>query len=72
MTDKKMSQFLGVSLDELLSDNDMKLYVEKNAILDSSLSKRAQIVLISLSFMCSFISIIYLCNYFIPNTYIGI
>lgn len=71
MTAKKMSQFLGVSLDELLSDDDMKLYVEKNAILDSSISKRAQIILISLSFMCSFIlSIIYLCNYFIPNTYI--
>ena len=35
MTAKKMSQFLEVSLDELLSDDDLKSYVEKNAILDS-------------------------------------
>ncbi len=68
MTAKKMAQFLGVSLDELLSDDDMKQYVEKNAILDTSVSKRAQIVLISLAFMCSMVlSIIYLSNYFIRD-----
>lgn len=66
MTAKKMSQFLEVSLDELLSDDDMKQYVEKNAVLDNSVSKRAQIVLISLALMCSLvISVIYICNYFI-------
>lgn len=71
MTAKKMSQYLGVTLDELLSDDDMHLYVEKNAILDSSISKRLQTILISLAFMCSLIlSIVYLCNHFIPNTYI--
>lgn len=70
MTAKKMSQFLGVSLDELLSDDDMKLYVEKNAILDSPVQKRAQIILISLAFMCSLvISILYLCNLLIQHSY---
>lgn len=65
MTAKKMSQFLEVSLDELLSDDDLKSYVEKNAILDSVVSKRVQIVLISLAFMSSLVvSILYLCNYF--------
>lgn len=66
MTAKKMAQFLEVSLDDLLSDDDMKLYVEKNAILDSSIAKRVQIILITLAAMCSFvISLIYLSNYFI-------
>lgn len=70
MTAKKMSQFLGVSLDELLSDDDMKLYVEKNAILDSSVPKRAQILLIAFAFMCSLvISILYLSNLLIQHSY---
>lgn len=70
MTAKKMAQFLGVTLDELLSDEDMQLYVQRNAILDSSFSKRLQTVLLSLSFMAAIIlSIIYLCNYFMPNGY---
>lgn len=71
MTAKKMSQFLEVSLDELLSDDDLKSYVEKNAILDSVVSKRVQIVLISLAFMSSLVvSILYLCNYFVQDTLI--
>ena len=71
MTAKKMAQFLGVTLDELLSDDDMQLYVQRNAILDSSFSKRLQTVLLSLSFMAAIIlSVIYLCNYFMPNGYI--
>lgn len=70
MTAKKMSQFLEVSLDELLSDDDMKSYIEKNAILDGSVSKRVQIVLISLAFMSSLVvSILYLCDHFIRDTW---
>lgn len=68
MTAKKMAQFLDVTLDELLSDDDMKLYVERNSILDSSMAKRVQIVLLSLAWTCSFtLSIIYLCHYFIQD-----
>lgn len=71
MTAKKMAQYLEVSLDELLSDDDMRLYVEKNAILDSPVSKRAQILLISLAFMCSLVlSVIYMCHYFIHDMYV--
>lgn len=71
MTAKKMAQFLEVTLDELLSDDDMKLYVEKNAILDNGVSKRAQIVLVSLAFMCSLVlSIIYVANYLIQDMYV--
>ena len=71
MTAKKMAQFLEVSLDELLSDDDMKQYVEKNAILDSAVSKRVQVVLIALAFMSSLaLSILYLCNYLIRDTYV--
>lgn len=70
MTAKKMSQFLGVTLDELLSDDDMKLYVEKNAILEGSVAKRAQIVLIALSFMASLaVCILYLSAYLFPGTW---
>lgn len=71
MTAKKMSQFLEISLDDLLADDDMKVYVEKNAILDDSVSKRVQIVLLSLAFMCSVVcSVIYLCNNFIQDVYV--
>ena len=70
MTAKKMAQFLGVTLDELLSDDDMQLYVERNAILDNAFSRRLQTVLMSLAFMSAIIiSVIYLCNYFMPNEY---
>jgi len=68
LTAKKIAQYLEISLDELLSDDDMKLYVEKNAILDSPVAKRTQIVLISVAFMCSLVlTIIYLCNHFIHD-----
>lgn len=68
MTAKKIAQFLEVSLDELLSDDDMNLYVKNNAILDSSVSKRAQLVLLSLAFMCALIhTIIYFSNYLIEE-----
>ena len=71
MTAKKMAQFLGVTMDELLSDDDMQLYVERNAILDNAFSRRLQTVLMSLAFMSAIIiSVIYLCNYFMPNEYI--
>lgn len=71
MTAKKIAQYLEVSLDELVADDDMKAYVEKNAILDDSVSKRIQIVLLSLSFMCSVVcSVIYLCLYFVHGTYV--
>jgi len=70
MTAKKMAQFLGVTLDELLTDDDMQLYVERNAILDNAFSRRLQTVLMSLAFMSAIIlSVIYLCNYFMPNGY---
>ena len=68
MTAKKMAQYLEVSLDDLLSDEDMKLYVEKNAILESPVAKRLQTVLMSLAFMCYLLnSYIYLSNYFIQD-----
>lgn len=71
MTAKKMAQFLEVSLDELLQDDDMKQYVEKNVILDTSVAKRVQLVLLTLAFMCSMVvSILYLCNHFIVDSYI--
>ncbi len=71
MTAKKISQYLEVPLDDLVRDDDMTTYVEKNAILDDSVSKRIQIVLVSLSFMCSVVcSVIYLCNYFIHDAYV--
>lgn len=70
MTAKKMAQFLGVTLDELLTDDDMQLYVERNAILESSFARRLQTVLMSLAFMSAIIiSVIYICNYFMPNDY---
>ena len=52
MTAKKMSQFLDISLDELLDEEDVKMYPEKNAILDSSLSKGIQTAIMSVVFMC--------------------
>lgn len=68
LTAKKMAQYLGVSLDELLSDDDMKLYVENNAILDACSSKRIQSVLVALAFMCSLVlSILYISNYLIRD-----
>lgn len=65
MTAKKMAQYLGVSLDELLSDEDMQLYVQKNAIMESSGAKKLQTFLCSVAFMSSFtVNILLLCQYF--------
>lgn len=52
MTAKKMSQFLEVSIDELLADEDMARYAEKNAILETSVSRGAQTAILSFSFIC--------------------
>ncbi len=71
MTAKKMSQFLEVSLDDLLSDEDMKQYPERNAIMDNAVAKQLQVILIAIAFMTSLaLSIIYLSNYFIHDTYV--
>lgn len=65
MTAKKMAQFLEVSLDDLLTDDDMKLYAEKNAILESATAKRGQLILLSLAFMSLlFLSIVQLTNFY--------
>lgn len=71
MTAKKMAQFLEVSLDELLSDDDMKGYVERSAILDARGDKGLQLLLMSLAFMCSLVmAIIYVCNYLIQDLFV--
>lgn len=68
MTAKKMAQYLEVSLDDLLSDDDMELYVKNSTILDSPVAKRVQIVLMALAFMSSLmVSVIYLSDYFIQD-----
>lgn len=64
MTAKKMAQFLEVSLDELLTDDDMRLYAEKNAIMESPTAKRGQLILLALAFMSMlFLSIIQITNF---------
>ena len=64
MTAKKMAQFLEVSLDELLTDDDMKLYAQKSAIIENSTSKRAQLMLLGLAFMSMlFLGIIQLTSF---------
>ena len=71
MTAKKMAEFLGTSVDELLSDDDMKSYVEKNAILEGGRAKNMQVVVTTLAFMCSLVmSVLYLGNYFIQDMYV--
>ena len=71
MTAKKMAQFLEVSLDELLSDDDMKGYVERNAILDAKGDKGLQLLLMSLAFMCSLVmAILYICNYLVQDIFV--
>lgn len=68
MTAKKTAQFLEVSLDELLTDDDMKLYAEKNAIIENPTAKRGQLILLSLAFMSMlFLSIIQLTNFSFEN-----
>lgn len=58
MTAKKMAQYFGISLDELLSDDDMKLYAEKNAIIESSGAKRAQMMIFSVALTASIMTLI--------------
>jgi len=71
MTAKKTAQFLDVSMDDLLSDDDMKGYVERNAILDAKENKGLQILFMSLAFMSSLVMVIlYLSNYLIPGTFV--
>lgn len=68
MTAKKMAQFLEVSLDELLTDDDMKLYAEKNAIIESPTAKRGQLILLALAFMSMlFLSIIQVTNFYFED-----
>lgn len=58
MTAKKMAQYLGVSLDELLSDDDMKMYAEKSeekAFISDSRCKRMQIAFLLEAFIGSLI-----------------
>lgn len=55
MTAKKLSQFLDISMDELLADEDMVLYAEKNAILESPVSGGMQTAMLSFAFMCCLI-----------------
>lgn len=62
MTAKKLSQILKVSLDELVTEKDMVLYVEKNPILESPVSKGIQTALIACAFICYFISSIWSIN----------
>lgn len=58
MTAKKMAQFLEVSLDDLLTDDDMKLYAEKNAIIENPIAKRGQLILLALAFMSTLLTCI--------------
>ena len=68
MAAKKMAQFLEVSLDDLLTNDDMKLYAEKNAIVENPTAKRGQIILLSLAFMSLlFLSIVQLTNFYFED-----
>ncbi len=68
MTAKKMAQYLEVTLDDLLSDDDMKLYAQKSAILESPVAKRLQTIILTLAFMCSLVvSITYLSDQIIQD-----
>lgn len=68
MTAKKMAQYLEISLDDLLSDDDMKLYAQKSAILESPVAKRLQTIVLTLAFMCSLVvSITYLSDQIIQD-----
>lgn len=68
MTAKKMTQYLEVSLDDLLSDDDMKLYAHKSSILESPIAKRLQTIILTLAFMCSLVvAITYLSDQIIQD-----
>ena len=68
MTAKKMAQYLETSLDELLSDDDMKRYAERSSILESQVSKRVQLILLTIACMSAFLcSVLRISNYFIDD-----
>lgn len=68
MTAKKMAQYFGISLDELLSDDDMKLYAEKNAIMESSVAKKVQMLIFAVALMSAITADISQgCLYFLTN-----
>lgn len=68
MTAKKMAQYLEVTLDELLSDDDMKLYTERSSILESQVSKKIQLILLTIACMSAFLcSVLDVSNYFIDD-----
>lgn len=70
MTAKKMAQYLGISLDELLSDEDMKLYAEKNAIMESSGAKKVQLLIFAVALMSAITAVILKgCLYFLTNEF---
>lgn len=70
MTAKKMAQYFGVSLDELLSDDDMKLYAEKNAIMESSGAKKVQMLIFAVALMSAITAdILQGCLYFLTNEF---
>ncbi len=58
MTAKKMAQYLEVSLDDLLSDDDMKTYAQNSVIMDTTVAKGVQLMILALAFMCTLIQII--------------
>ncbi len=60
MTAKKMAQYLGVSLDDLLSDDDMKTYAQNSVIMDTTVAKGVQLVVLALAFMCTLIQIFHI------------
>ncbi len=66
MTAKKMAQYFGISLDEMLSDDDMKLYAEKNAIMESSGAKKVQMIIFSIALTSAIMTLIMrVCWYFL-------
>ncbi|MBQ7933169.1 MAG: helix-turn-helix domain-containing protein [Lachnospiraceae bacterium] len=68
MTAKKMAKYFGVSMDELVSDDDMQEVVEKATILDSPVANKVQLVMMTLAFMCFVImEIIEISNYTLPG-----
>ena len=58
MTAKKMAQYFGISLDELLSDDDMRLYAEKNSIIESAGAQKAQMIIFSVALTCAIMTFI--------------
>lgn len=63
LTAKKISQILDTSLDELLCDDALTAYPQKASILESSVSRGIQTVLISVVLMCYLI----ICVWYLPT-----